>query len=241
MVNRPQPRSGRGNDTRELIMTVAERLYAEHGLSNVSNRQISEAAGQGNNTAVSYHFGSKTTLVRAIMTKHGTLVDAIRQRHVAAAGDSTDVRDWVRCLVRPVPEHLATLGVPSWQARFAVQVMTDPLMRALVTDESLARDSLRHTLHRLGECLADTVPPGVRRERGEMARHLITHTCAERERSLAEGSFEPDTSWERTADALEDALVGLLTAPTTRHRTAAGRRLGPAEPTTPMKPAKETA
>ncbi|MFD7855634.1 TetR/AcrR family transcriptional regulator [Streptomyces microflavus] len=223
MVNRTQPRSGRGNDTRELIMTVAERLYAEHGLSNVSNRQIGEAAGQGNNTAVSYHFGSRTTLVRAIMTRHGMLVDAIRQRYVEAAGDSTDLRDWVRCLVRPVPEYLATLGVPSWQARFAVQVMTDPLMRALVTDESLARDSLRHTLRRLGQCL-HTVPPETRRERGEMARHLITHTCAERERSLAEGSAEPGASWDRTANALEDALVGLLTAPTTHRPAPAGPR-----------------
>ncbi|MER8073049.1 TetR/AcrR family transcriptional regulator [Streptomyces sp. NPDC094034] len=214
MVNRTEPRTGRGAGTREAIMAAAERLYAEHGLSNVSNRQISEAAGQGNNTVVSYHFGTKATLVRAIMTKHVMLVDAVRQLHVEAAGDSTDVRDWVRCLVRPVPEHLSSLGTPSWQARFAVQVMTDPMMRALVTDESLTRDSLRRTLQGLGRCLRDAVPAEVRRERGEMARHLITHTCAERERALAEGSCEPGASWERTADALEDALVGLFTAPT---------------------------
>ncbi|MFJ9622990.1 TetR/AcrR family transcriptional regulator [Streptomyces sp. NPDC101181] len=215
MVSRTEPRTGRGAGTREAIMAAAERLYAEHGLANVSNRQISEAAGQGNNTAVSYHFGSKMSLVRAIMTKHGTLVDAVRQRHVEAVGDSEDVRDWVRCLVRPVPEHLATCGVPSWQARFAVQVMTDPLMRALVTDESLTRDSLRRTLQGLGRCLRDVIPDDVRRERGEMARHLITHTCAERERAVAEGTCDPGESWERTAHALEDALVGLLTAPAT--------------------------
>ncbi|NJQ03162.1 TetR/AcrR family transcriptional regulator [Streptomyces zingiberis] len=216
MVNGTQSRADRGAGTREAIMVAAERLYAEHGLSNVSNRQIGEAAGQGNNTAVSYHFGTKTSLVRAIMTKHGLLIDALRQRHVEAVGDSEEVRDWVRCLVRPIPEHLSTLGTPSWQARFAVQVMTDPLMRALVTDESLTRDSLRHTLRGLGRCLRGTVPDGVRRERGEMARHLITHTCAERERALAEGTSQPGASWERTADALEDALVGLLTAPTFR-------------------------
>ncbi|MGQ4514278.1 TetR family transcriptional regulator [Streptomyces sp. DW26H14] len=216
MVNRTHPRTDRGAGTRDAIMAAAERLYAEHGLSDVSNRQISEAAGQGNNTAVSYHFGSKAALVRAIMTKHGTLVDAVRQRHVEAVGDSDDVRDWVRCLVRPITEHLSTLGAPSRQAGFAVQVMTDPLMRVLVTDESLTREGLRRTLRGLGRCLRDTVPDDVRRERGEMARHLITHTCAERERVLAEGAREPGMSWERTADALEDALVGLLTAPVLR-------------------------
>ncbi|MFB4425931.1 TetR/AcrR family transcriptional regulator [Streptomyces sp. QL37] len=216
MVNRTEPRSGRGAGTREAIMTAAERLYAEHGLSNVSNRQIGEAAGQGNNTVVSYHFGSRATLVRAIMAKHGTDVDAIRARHVEAAGDSTDLRDWVRCLVRPVTDHHAALGVPSWHARFAAQVMTDPLMRTLVADESLTRDSLRRTLQGLGACLHDIVPPEIRPARAEMARHLITHTCAERERSLAEGPVRPGSSWERTADALEDALAGLLAAPTTR-------------------------
>ncbi|MFD0019847.1 TetR/AcrR family transcriptional regulator [Streptomyces sp. NPDC058382] len=217
MVNRAQPRTGRGADTREAIMTAAERLYAEHGLSNVSNRQISEAAGQGNNTAVSYHFGSRATLVRTIMARHGTHVDVIRMRYVKAAGQSTELRDWVRCLLRPVTEHNAALGVPSWHARFAVQVMTDPLMRTLVEDESLTRDSLCLTLQGLGRCLHDIVPPEIRPARAEMARHLITHTCAERERTLAEGLAEPGASWERTADALEDALVGLFAAPTTRH------------------------
>ncbi|MHB9863201.1 TetR family transcriptional regulator [Streptomyces sp. YIM S03343] len=205
----------RSTATRAAIMAAAERLYAEHGLAMVSNRQIGEAAGQGNTTVVSYHFGSRTALMRAIMAQHGQRIDKIRRRHVEAVGHSDDVRDWVRCLVRPVTEHLGSLDQPSWQARFAVQVLTDPLMRALVTDESLTRESLRHTLQELGRCLEETTPAHVRRVRGDMARDLITHTCAERERTLAAGTAEPNTSWQSTAQALEDALVGLLTAPTT--------------------------
>lgn len=216
-MNRTEPRTGRGAGTREAIMKAAERLYAEHGLSGVSNRQIGEAAGQGNTTAVSYHFGSKATLVRAIMTRHGTEVDLIRTRYVEAVGDSTDLRDWVRCLLRPVTDHNAAIGAPSWHARFSVQVMTDPLMRTLVADESLTRDSLRRTLKGLGTCLHPIVPPDVRPARAEMARHLITHTCAEQERALAEDPADAGAAWKRTADALEDALVGLLAAPTTRH------------------------
>jgi hypothetical protein len=93
--------------------------------------------------------------------------------------------------------------------------MSDPMMRTIVTDEALVRATLSRTLAGLGRCLA-AVPPHVRAERGDMARHLITHTCAERERALAEGTAPLHTSWERTADALLDAITGLLTAPVTR-------------------------
>ena len=63
-------RADRASSTQEAILKAAERLYAEHGVFAVSNRQVSEAAGQGNNAAVGYHFGTKTDLVRAIEQKH---------------------------------------------------------------------------------------------------------------------------------------------------------------------------
>ncbi|HEX2214632.1 MAG TPA: TetR family transcriptional regulator, partial [Mycobacterium sp.] len=47
-------RTERASVTREAILTAAERLFAEHGVYAVSNRQVSEAAGQGNNAAVGY-------------------------------------------------------------------------------------------------------------------------------------------------------------------------------------------
>ncbi|MFH8569328.1 TetR/AcrR family transcriptional regulator [Streptomyces sp. NPDC017993] len=200
-------------------MASAERLFAEHGLSAVSNRQISEAAGQGNVTAVSYHFGTKAGLVRAIMTKHGEQIELLRQRHLEAVGAGQGLRDWVGCLVRPVPEHLGSLGTPSWHARFAAQVMADPMMRALITDEALVRRHLGQTLDGLGRCL-QALPAQVRAERGSMARHLITHTCAERERALAEGTPPLHSSWEHTADSLTDAIVGLFGAPVTAPRNS---------------------
>jgi len=44
-------RSDRASTTQQAILTAAERLFAEHGVFAVSNRQVSEAAGQGNNAA----------------------------------------------------------------------------------------------------------------------------------------------------------------------------------------------
>ncbi|WP_335934897.1 TetR/AcrR family transcriptional regulator [Streptomyces sp. PTD5-9] len=195
-------------------MTAAERLFAERGLAAVSNRQVGEAAGLGNNTAVSYHFGSKQGLVRALMRDHADATERIRGRHLARCAGSTDIRDWVGCLVRPSCEHLAELGVPSWHGRFAVQVMADPALRAIAVDEALERPPLRRTLEGLAACLT-AVPLQVRAERADMARHLILQTCAERERALADGTGARHASWDRTADTLTDAIAGLFLAPVT--------------------------
>lgn len=207
-------RPDRVTGTRQAIMTAAERLYAEYGLVAVSNRQISEAAGQGNNAAVGYHFGTKADLVQEIVRRHSDAVEAIRERMLAKIGESENVRDWVFCLVRPNVEHLASLGVPSWYARFITQVMTDPVLRAVVTDEALVKEPLRRVLDGLGRSLG-SLPALLRAERGTMAGHLIMHTCAERERALADGTLPRQSSWEHTVIALTDAITGLFLAPFT--------------------------
>ncbi|WP_246063804.1 TetR/AcrR family transcriptional regulator [Nonomuraea longispora] len=209
------PRAARASATREQILTAAERLFAEHGVFAVSNRQVSEAAGQGNNAAVGYHFGTKADLVRAIARKHAQHTERIRGRMVAELGDSADVRDWVACLVRPVAEHLASLGSPTWFARFGAQVMTDPTLREIMIEESLTSPSLQQIIDGLDRCLP-ALPPEVRAERNDMARQLMVHMCAERERALAEGVPTPRAGWHDAATGLIDAIVGLWEAPVTR-------------------------
>ncbi|WP_371673510.1 TetR/AcrR family transcriptional regulator [Streptomyces sp. NBC_00289] len=207
-------RAEQASATRELILTAAERLFAERGVYAVSNRQVSEAAGQGNNAAVGYHFGTKADLVRAIVRKHATRIEEIRARLVAGVGDSTDVRDWVDCLVRPVPEHLAALGGPTWYARFCAQVMTDPALHRIMTEESLTSPSLRRIIDGLDRCLPE-LPPEVRAERGELVRHLIVHMPAERERALAGDTPTAHRTWRDAAAGLADAVLGMWTAPVT--------------------------
>lgn len=207
-------RAERASATRESILATAERLFAERGLYTVSNRQISDAAGQGNNAAVGYHFGTKADLVRAIVRRHVQPIEAARARMAAAAAGSTEMRDWVACLVRPVTEHMEELGTPSWYARFGAQVRTDPAFREITVQESLDAPSLRQVLDGLNRCRPE-LPNEVRAERDEMAGNLITHTCAERERALADGLPTPRASWHDTATGLVDAIVGMWSAPVT--------------------------
>ncbi|HEY3710988.1 MAG TPA: TetR family transcriptional regulator [Amycolatopsis sp.] len=208
-------RVDRAGATREAILGTAEQLFAEHGVHAVSNRHISEVAGQGNNAAVNYHFGTKVDLVRAIMRKHSARLEVLRTEMVDAMPAGPGLREWVACLVRPTTSYLDELGAPSWFARFGAQIMTDPALREIMVTESLSSPVLAHAVDGLNRCLPQ-LPREVRAERGDMVRQLMIHVTAERERALAEGTPTPRATWADAATGLIDGIIGLVLAPVTR-------------------------
>jgi AcrR family transcriptional regulator len=208
-------RNERSTGTRELILSAAERLFAERGMYAVSNRQISEAAGQGNNAAACYHFGSRTDLLRAIERKHRLPIEEFRQQMLAGVDGSTELRDWVSTLVRPLTDHLTALGTPSWYARFAAQAMADPTYRQVVTRGALGSPVLVQAIEGINRCLPD-LPKRVRFGRMVMARNLLMHTCAEHEGELADHGPRARSGWPIAAEGLIDAMVGLWRAPVHR-------------------------
>jgi AcrR family transcriptional regulator len=203
--------------TQKAILDTAERLFAEQGVYAVSNRQISEAAGQGNTAVVGYHFGTKADLVLAVVRRFTLEVEESRQEMLKQISGSTDLRDWVACSVYPYTEHLARREPPTWFYRFAAQVMTDPALRDIMMAEAIASPSIQAMRSGLARCL--DLPRRVRAQRDDMASHAIVHACAERERTLAEG--EPAQRTDEWAAGLIDALVGLWSAPVTRSRRPA--------------------
>ena len=88
--------SDRSSGTREALLLAAERLFAERGMYAVSNRQISEAANQGNNAAACYHFGTRTDLLRAIEAKHRGPIEGLRGRMLGEIAGSTFATGWAR-------------------------------------------------------------------------------------------------------------------------------------------------
>ena len=135
---------------------------------------------------------------------------------LAGIGDSPDLRDWIDCLILPMAEHLAVLGSPTWYARFNEQVVTDPSLRRIVTEESQSSPSMVRIVDGLLRRLPD-LPAAVVAERGEMTRMLLLHMMAQRERALADRTPTPRSSWHEAATGLIDALIGLWQAPATTH------------------------
>ena len=72
------------------LKAVALKLFAERGIDGVTVRQIAEASGQKNHAAITYHFGSKDALIRALVVDGARAIDERRNialdRTVTAGG-----------------------------------------------------------------------------------------------------------------------------------------------------------
>jgi AcrR family transcriptional regulator len=98
--------------TRERLLDAAQRLYATRGLDAVSLREINQAAGARNATAVQYHFGDRAGIVRAIFARHLPDVEARRHALLDAyeSSGADDPRALAGALVRPLAARLADQG-----------------------------------------------------------------------------------------------------------------------------------
>lgn len=198
--------------TRARILDAAERLFAEEGLAAVSHRRIGAEAGQRNVTAVGYHFGDRTDLVRALLLRHQDEMEEARRALVAVARPGVTA-DWLRCLVQPVLDVVVALPQPTWMLRCGAQLLSDPGVRALLEDEVLAAPWLVAADRGLDDCLGH-LGPDERADRRAMVRTLVVQLYAEREAAVA--ALPADgvaAAWGRFSAHLVAATTGLLEAP----------------------------
>ena len=199
---------------RDEMIAVAERLFAERGIEAVSLREIGAAAGQRNNSAAQYHFGSRDGLVDAIFEARMAPIDRRRRAMVAeieAAGATTDLRAVCEAFVVPLAEP-DTETVPSWYARFLAQVVFDPGFDLLAKRRLPVTTGLRRSIALLNDCLGH-VPSTLRAERLVLAGTLVVHGLANRERAREEAGAARATPLSVFVADLVDAMVGVLAAP----------------------------
>ncbi len=83
-------------------MRAAEKLFATRGVSVVSLREISAAAGQRNVSAAIYHFGTKTELVESVLERHSKSIQDDWLQKLAHYDASTSLREIVELFVLPI-------------------------------------------------------------------------------------------------------------------------------------------
>jgi AcrR family transcriptional regulator len=194
--------------TREALLRQAERLFARRGLYQVQVREIVQAAGQRNVSALNYHFGSREGVVEAILARHGEPTDVARGELLAVVGRDAPTRDLVAALVVPYTAHLETPEGRDYLRIVAQLSATFSNWRVLGPGTG---PRLIEILTLLEERAAG-VPDAVRAERVVEMIMLMTVAASERARVL-EKSPEQALDHATFAANLTDVLVGVLEAP----------------------------
>lgn len=189
---------------------TAERLIAERG-PHIALREIAVAAGQRNNSAVHYHFGSRDELIRAIVERR---MAALQQRQLQLLAEYEQrqrpdaIRGLLEVLVRPL-FHVPYEQGATHYARFLEQVRVHPVISG-AEFELEHWPTVRMIVTRIDKALRAS--PG-----------LSAHTTRRRITSMSTVLFSLLADWERATDMATtteqppveetlDMIVGLLSA-----------------------------
>src|SRR5271154_1694204 len=94
-------------ETKNQIKAAAQLLFARRGADGVTVQEIVTAAGQRNNAALHYHFGSKEELIRQMVVDGAAVLDQRRREmlcEIEARGGPTSIREVMLVLIMPVIE-----------------------------------------------------------------------------------------------------------------------------------------
>jgi len=175
-------------ETRIRLISEAERLFAEQGIWRVRVQDIVAAAGQKNSSALSYHFGSRSDVLNAILREHGEPIDQDRGE-VWASLDDDRTPALIEALIQPLTRRLATTSgrcylriVAQLSAEFSrwdfdpthVPVNLNAILR-LLRDRAPVDDKAQRDERVLGMIQLMTASLAERARRTEAGHPLATH------------------------------------------------------------------
>jgi len=116
----------RADVTRAALIRAAEKLIASKGLADVSTREILKTAGQRNQSALQYHFGSKNGLIKAAVNERTLSIDARRLELMENIGDPPSFHDVCEILIKPLAELAENPDAGKDYLIFLSQAITRP-------------------------------------------------------------------------------------------------------------------
>jgi len=195
-------------ETRARLLGAAEELFATRGIFRTTLREITEAAGQRNASAVSYHFGSRGGLLDELLRQRGVPLDQHRGQVLDQIGPEPSTRQLITVLLTPLIGCLH-----SQEGRYYLRIVAQ-----LSGQFSQWREEAPHTGPNLRRVLADLEQramggtPEASGERLIALMLLLTAVMAERARQVDSRERLPID--ERGFEAnVADMLVGLVEAP----------------------------
>jgi AcrR family transcriptional regulator len=206
---RPAAEPGALLDTKDRILEVAERLFAERGIAGTSLRAVTAEAG-ANVAAVHYHFGSKEDLTRAVVLRRAEPVNAERLRcldalEAEAGPDGPGVESILEAFFR-APVALWAEGGET----VASFLLHEPVDRIQPLVMEVMGEVARRFLAALARALPH-LPPEEVAERFQLVIGVLIHVLSGRTR------WQPQPVPVRSVDGrvrvLVDTLAAALRAP----------------------------
>jgi AcrR family transcriptional regulator len=163
---RPRAPRSDGEQSRERLLRAALELFADHGFAKTSTREIAEAAGT-NIAAISYYFGDKAGLYRAVFSEPMgdpaediarfadpalPLADALRGFYVGFLEPLRQGDVARRCMKLHMREMLEPTGLWQQEVERSIRPSHEALVRLLQRHLGLRR--IDDDLHRLAVALS---------------------------------------------------------------------------------------
>ncbi|CAB3627827.1 TetR/AcrR family transcriptional regulator [Achromobacter pestifer] len=206
--------ASRGKESAVALIATAQRLFAERGIDAVSFREIAREAGQKNNSALAYHFGSKEALIQAILDAGMQEVNVLRNDYVDqlyTSGRYTDLRALVEALVWPLAMKLVTEKKNTYN-RFLAATQLHPDIDLGASSAEVDRGFRR--VFELVEVALPNVPGPILRQRWLAIISFMMFALADYERLSARRSKSGQSfDIHRAIENLIDMLRGALAAP----------------------------
>ncbi|MCC0056573.1 MAG: TetR/AcrR family transcriptional regulator [Rhodobiaceae bacterium] len=202
--------------TRRKLLVAAEKMFALHGVEGASLRQITHEAGQRNESALQYHFGSREALIDEILKWRMGAIDRRRSAMVddiLADGREGDLRTLVSAVVIPLSEPARNSDEPNYYNRFLVEMHRS---KGPTIDQRVA-GKYDHGIQRVSALMArllDHVPERIMRQRFAMVAVLITAGVANIEDVMSRRRLERrEFNFDRAIDNLTDMAAAAVAAP----------------------------
>ncbi|WP_433477511.1 helix-turn-helix domain-containing protein [Spirillospora sp. CA-142024] len=164
--------------TRDALIRAGARLFAAHGIDAARTRDIVALAGQANDSAITYHFGSRAGLLEAILRAGITRMEPARAATLPTLHNG-DLHTITAAIVQPTADELRTehgrdfLRITAQLAGHAR--IRDHRLPALLHDTALA-EQLRH----LQTACRATLPEPIALERISLLIAFLTAALADR-------------------------------------------------------------
>ncbi len=200
--------------TREQLLEAGQRLFAEKGPFRAPLKQVVEAAGQRNASALHYHFGGRQGLLEAILARYNEPIEAERMLlldQLHDTGRERELRALVTAVVVPLTRQLDTAD--GRQFLSIVSQLVD-LFDRWDEDEQRTPQQVLRAFRAIEAALPVDLAPEVRHERLTRFLGLVTEAMGARARRIEAGR-PLRLAAEEFQRNLIDMAVGALSAPAT--------------------------